>query len=171
MKLKQLYESSVKIDTTLVVKAAIKAGKQLFDKTSSGFIFGSEKVSVVPFDDFVKHETYDTMQFVFDPTTGIGVDVADTKISKDHAHDGVIYVADAERGVLLIPLSVKIEIEKDSKKLTLPEWKKKILLKYPDAEFEDKRNRIDAKLGSKHAGFWYTNDEDGEIYSTPRRVF
>lgn len=177
MKLAELHEGASPImDTKTLVAMAIKAGKSMFDGHGSGFKFGSEKVTTISYEDFVEENEGDfgTMQYTFNPRTGKGTDSSDTKIKKSLAVDGVIYVGDADEGVICVLLpGVKVKAEA-RKKMSKTEWEKAVLAKYPEADFVKKIGRFDGVIEdgihTKTVGVWHVNDNDGEVYSSPRKL-
>lgn len=98
----------VKHSASELRKEAEDAGHKLFDSHRSGLIFDGD-IEIMTVKEY--GTTYDTFDYLFRPPK----DVADGKVKKEHAIEGVLYVAGAGGIRILTMPGVSVEIAGDLK--------------------------------------------------------
>jgi hypothetical protein len=98
----------VKLSAGELRKEAKAAGHKLFDSHRSGLIFDGD-IEIMTAKEY--GTSYDTFDYIFRPPK----DVADDKVKKEHAIEGVIYVAGADGIKILTVSDVSVEIVGDLK--------------------------------------------------------
>ena len=147
----RVSESAQAYDAKKLRATARKAGESLFKSHKSGLLLG-DQITVIPFTNFISEDdTYDTWMYVFDPTTGIGRDLADQPIKEAHAVHGVIHIGWPD-GILLVTLpGIKASVSGDAgKTIFVPEIEAKTK-EALDPEIAKMSARVQA-LGFKREG-------------------
>jgi hypothetical protein len=152
---KARLQSAVFTDKQLV-SIAKAAGTQLYGRS----LMFKSRLERISYEEYVKRSedagpVVDTFHYVFYPSTGEGVDCADTKFTKKHVDtDGKIYVAGVD-GVYV--LSDPFKKTKGKPKIDQTEYNRFLAAlkkSFPDASVKpvDKWERIFAYNGAKMVG-------------------
>jgi len=158
MKIHELFESFSDKDLIALAKSI---GEKMYGTSHTGLLF-QPSIKREAFDEYASASDgyVDTYDFVFFPSTGKGLDAADTKLSKKHVDkDGKIYIGGAN-GVVVLSNPFK-KVKHEFPTAEFEKFKSETLKYYPKATFKkpDKWDRVFAYVGDKMcAQFTARND-------------